>query len=89
MGEDEEDDDFGGQDDDDEDSGLKEWYHTNQSQILALIIKIRGKLVANTRKTIITLLINDVHYRDIVSELYVKDVNSVNDFEWTKQLRFY
>ncbi len=84
--EDEEDEDM---DDDDEDSGLKEWYHTNQSQILALIIKIRGKLKSNTRKTIITLLINDVHYRDIVRDLYVKDCTSVNDFEWTKQLRFY
>lgn len=58
--------------DEDEDSGLKEWWNTNQSQILAMIEKIRGKLEKNTRKTIITLLINDVHYRDIIKDLYIK-----------------
>lgn len=49
-----------------------------------MITKIRGDLTKIERKTIITLLINDVHYKDIILDLYRKGCNSVNDFEWVK-----
>ena len=39
------------------------------------------------RKTLVALITQDVHYRDIVEVL--QTCESINDFKWLQQLRFY
>ena len=56
----------------DEDEGdMTEWHQTNVTQIQELITKIRGKLDKVSRKTLVALITQDVHYRDIIKELYI------------------
>jgi len=48
---------------------------------------IRGDLTKLERKLIVSLITQDVHYRDIVEGLF--GCESVSDFKWIQQLRFY
>lgn len=50
---------------------------------------VRQDLDINTRRKINTLMIQDVHARDIVSALSEAKIVSVSDFQWESQLRFY
>lgn len=36
-----------------------------------------------------SLVTVDVHARDIIEELKVENVSSIQDFRWQKQLRYY
>lgn len=60
-----------------------------KSQLEELTILIRGKLEKVKRKIIISLITADVHNRDIVCDLGYDRIDSVDNFEWLKQLRFY
>ena len=56
-----------------------------------------NKMVAIVRKDLNTLertlmgalIVIDVHARDVVTELVAKSVKNLNDFEFSKQLRYY
>jgi dynein heavy chain len=50
---------------------------------------ISGDLKKIERKIIVALVTTDVHARDIIDELYERQVASVNDFLWQQQLRYY
>ena len=42
-----------------------------------------------TRKKVETMILVDVHARDVFEELVKKKVKDIEDFEWSKQARFY
>ena len=71
-----------------EENDISEWYRTNVSQLDELVQEIRKEDIDPIeRKKIVALITQDVHYRDIVESLEVCE--SINDFKWIQQLRFY
>ena len=50
---------------------------------------VRSNLSDLQRCVIVALITTDVHARDIVEELKQENVQSVYDFNWQKQLRYY
>jgi len=50
---------------------------------------VRGELNTQERTTLKALVVIDVHARDVVRELIAKQIQSVYDFDWQAQLRYY
>jgi dynein heavy chain, axonemal len=65
---------------------LKEKLDTQLKELTAMV---RQDLDPNTRRKVNTLMILDVHARDIVGELSELKTASTSDFKWESQLRFY
>ena len=68
---------------------LQEWYNVNLQQIDDIMVLIRGDLKKIDRSKIVALVTTDVHSRDVIRRLIDNQCESVYDFEWQKQLRFY
>ena len=68
---------------------LQEWYDTNETQLAQLTELVRGKLTSLQRKIIVALVTTDVHARDIIEDLIKQNVQSIYDFAWQQQLRYY
>lgn len=49
----------------------------------------QGDLDKIQHLSIIALITQDVHARDMIEEMLKKDVSSITDFLWQKQLRYY
>ena len=54
-----------------------------------MVAQVRMPLNKQQRTLLGALLTIDVHARDVVRTLVRKEVHSLSDFEWTKQLRYY
>lgn len=54
-----------------------------------MIEVVRKPLEYTTRKKVNTLIILDVHARDLVDRFVQDAVTSASSFEWESQLRFY
>ena len=68
------------------------WLQNYQKQLgqLADMVKlVRGKLDRLARLTLGALTVIDVHARDVTKRLIQANMNSVNDFEWISQMRYY
>ena len=59
------------------------------SQIDDLVVQVRSPLSKNDRKKFNTVLIIEVHNRDIVDRFVRDSIMDVREFEWESQLRFY
>lgn len=71
-------------------NSLKELYEYEKQSLLNLIKKIRSKDNSKLlKKTLVSLIIQDVHANDVISYLIENDVNSLTAFEWISQLRYY
>jgi len=68
---------------------LDDWLKTNIDQLEILTAKVRGDLSDLKRRAIVALITVDVHARDIVDELNQNKIESINDFKWMKQLKYY
>jgi len=58
-------------------------------QLDALTELVRSNLDELQRKIVVALVTTDVHARDITEELNNDRVQTVNDFKWMQQLRYY
>lgn len=54
-----------------------------------MVAIVRKDLNTLQRTLMGALIVIDVHARDVVSELVEKGVRNLNDFEFSKQLRYY
>ncbi|XP_067839723.1 dynein axonemal heavy chain 6 [Heptranchias perlo] len=76
-------------DDHDHIVSMAEFEKTNFERLNALAALVRGKLLNLHRSIVTALITTDVHARDIVTELVKEKVDTVNNFEWQRQLRYY
>ncbi|KAH0628434.1 hypothetical protein JD844_009589 [Phrynosoma platyrhinos] len=68
---------------------LEEFEEENFERLNALASLVRGSLPKLHRNIITALITIDVHARDIVTELVGQKVDSVDNFDWQRQLRYY
>ncbi|XP_008252409.2 dynein axonemal heavy chain 6 [Oryctolagus cuniculus] len=68
---------------------LEAFEKVNFERLNALAAIVRGSLPKLHRNIITALITVDVHARDIVSELVQAQVDTVESFDWQRQLRYY
>ncbi|XP_069845209.1 dynein axonemal heavy chain 6 isoform X1 [Dipodomys merriami] len=68
---------------------LEVFEKVNFERLNALAALVRGSLPKIHRNIITALITIDVHARDIVTELVQAKVDTVNSFDWQRQLRYY
>jgi dynein heavy chain len=64
-------------------------YKSLLTQLDGLVELVRSDISPIQRMVLGDLIVIDVHARDVVKNLIDLKVNSVNDFEWISQLRYY
>uniref|UniRef100_A0A8C4TE89 Dynein axonemal heavy chain 10 n=1 Tax=Erpetoichthys calabaricus TaxID=27687 RepID=A0A8C4TE89_ERPCA len=72
-----------------EKQALKNYAKKMHQQIDGLVTRITPPLSKNDRKKYNTVLIIDVHARDIVDKFVMDSIMDAREFEWESQLRFY
>ena len=73
-------------------NSLKELFENDKNTLLDLIIAIRSSSSNFTKlfkKTLVSLIIQDVHANDVIDYLCKNNVDSPGAFEWISQLRYY
>ncbi|XP_035496799.2 dynein axonemal heavy chain 10-like [Scophthalmus maximus] len=68
---------------------LKNFAQKMHQQIDELVTRITQPMKKNDRRKINTVLIIDVHARDIVDSFVLNSIMDPREFEWESQLRFY
>ena len=58
-------------------------------QITGMVDLVRGELNKQQRNLLVALIVIDVHARDVVRNMIRARLDNINDFEWTRQLRYY
>ena len=58
-------------------------------QITGMVDLVRGELNKQQRSLLVALIVIDVHARDVIKNMIRTRVDNLNDFEWTRQLRYY
>ena len=69
--------------------GIKSYQAFMREMINKMVAIVRKDLNILQRTLMGALIVLDVHARDVVTELLEKQVRNLNDFEFSKQLRYY
>lgn len=70
-------------------NAMKYYLEQLNQQMDELIIQIRGELLSNDRKKFNTVLIIDVHARDVIENFVRDGIIKSQEFDWESQLRYY
>ncbi|XP_074253757.1 dynein axonemal heavy chain 6 isoform X5 [Saimiri boliviensis] len=70
-------------------AALEDFENVNFERLNALATIVRGSLPKLHRNILTALITIDVHARDIVTELIQSKVETVESFDWQRQLRYY
>lgn len=68
---------------------MKGFLLKSTDDLMDLTELVRGKLTSQERETLGALITVDVHARDVVQGLVDASIQTVTDFEWVSQLRYY
>ena len=66
----------------DAEGDLDDWYEANVGLLDELTVLIRGDLTELQRRTLVALVTQDVHFRDIIDNMRVDQVEGIMDFKW-------
>lgn len=69
--------------------GVKEYLAIQEKQLENSVLLVRQKLSKMATITINSLIVVDVHAKDVVDKLAKAGVDDTNAFEWISQLRYY
>eukprot|EP00981_Chlorochromonas_danica_P006662 scaffold1447_cov165-Ochromonas_danica.AAC.8 len=69
--------------------GLNSYYERLCMELMRTVELVRGDIPKALRVSIGALVVMDVHNRDVVNELRLSNISSINDFDWLSQLRYY
>jgi dynein heavy chain, axonemal len=64
-------------------------YHLKYRQLETIVKMVREKMPELMRMTLSTLIVTEVHARDIVENLARENTKSKEDFNWVNKMRFY
>lgn len=67
---------------------MSEWYSNVCEQLEELTNLIKGNLTSIQRKSLVSLIVSDVHCREIIDDLNRTEVCSSLDFKWQQSLKF-
>ncbi len=70
-------------------TAMIEYNEFNRELINRMVALVRVNLSILQRTLMGALIVIDVHARDVVTQMVNASVSSINDFEWSKQLRYY
>lgn len=70
-------------------NAMREFLEFSKSQIGASVELVRSDLDKQMRMTMSSLIVLDVHARDVVERMVEQKCSAMTDYEWTKQLRYY
>uniref|UniRef100_A0A1I8GN74 Dynein heavy chain 10, axonemal n=1 Tax=Macrostomum lignano TaxID=282301 RepID=A0A1I8GN74_9PLAT len=70
-------------------TALKDYAKKLHGQIDEIVVQVRSPLSKNDRAKMTTVLIIDVHARDIIDSFVRDSIMDAREFEWESQLRFY
>ena len=70
-------------------AGLQHFLDFVLLQIQAMVEVVRGELTKLQRTCMGALITLDVHGREVLKQMVADDVDNLQDFNWTKQLRYY
>ena len=68
---------------------LENFYEKILEKLSHYIQLVRGQISNIERSTINSLLVMEVHNRDIIDQLIEAKVSNINDFQWASHLRYY
>jgi dynein heavy chain len=66
---------------------LEDFVEKQNSELMDIIIMVRGKLSKMSRYTINALITISLHNKEVTENLVKDNITSLFDFEWLKQLR--
>jgi len=69
--------------------GLKAYAGKCTEELNKIVNLVRGQLTSLERATCGSLVVVDVHARDVVTDMAERGVNDIRDFNWESQMRYY
>lgn len=69
--------------------GVKEYWISLEEQLMETVKLVRGELTKQQSITLGALIVIDVHAKDVIDRLVQNKVDSIEDFDWISQLRYY
>lgn len=71
-------------------NSMDRFFKELQTDLTEIVALIRSKDLSNlSRNTIKSLIVIDVHAKDVVEDFVKKNICSLDDFDWLSQLRYY